>query len=233
MPACISPLTPSPILIFVLLLQAFTRGSPLTSDISRGILKFASNGTMDELQKDLYGPTSCPDKDDSQTSSSLTLNSFKGLFIITGASSMLALILHIVITVYTHRHDFNSDSSHSSWRTWLAILLKIFHESDSPSNTPVKDEPTMANVGGTVESPASPPDSDTDTGSPPNHIITNLDSYTDTGSPPDVGTPGREVAVQDAKPLSFAYMHSGSGHSGVASLSRSGSSIRRRQISME
>ncbi|XP_051187711.1 glutamate receptor 2.9 isoform X2 [Lolium perenne] len=212
---------------------AFTRGSPLTSDISRGILKFASNGTMDELQKDLYGPTSCPDKDDSQTSSSLTLNSFKGLFIITGASSMLALILHIVITVYTHRHDFNSDSSHSSWRTWLAILLKIFHESDSPSNTPVKDEPAMANVGGTVESPASPPDSDTDTGSPPNHIITNLDSYTDTGSPPDVGTPGREVAVQDAKPLSFAYMHSGSGHSGVASLSRSGSSIRRRQISME
>uniref|UniRef100_A0A453KVN9 Glutamate receptor n=1 Tax=Aegilops tauschii subsp. strangulata TaxID=200361 RepID=A0A453KVN9_AEGTS len=49
---------------------AFPLGSPLTADITRGILKLASSGKMAELQKDLYGDKSCPDKDDSQTSSS-------------------------------------------------------------------------------------------------------------------------------------------------------------------
>uniref|UniRef100_A0ACD5Y1N4 Uncharacterized protein n=1 Tax=Avena sativa TaxID=4498 RepID=A0ACD5Y1N4_AVESA len=203
---------------------AFPRGSPLTPDISRGILKFASEERMAKLQEGLYGNTPCPDKDDSQTSSSLTLHSFRGLFIITGASSMMALILHIVITLYNHRHDFSSDDSHSSWRRWLATLSNIFHEGDSPSNTPDKDETVMANVGSTIESPQSTP----------NHIIENLDSDTDTGNTAEgEGTPGREVSVEDVEPMSFAYMHCGSGHSGVASLSRSGSSIRRRQTSME
>ncbi|XBH92269.1 hypothetical protein VPH35_083431 [Triticum aestivum] len=77
---------------------AFPLGSPLTADITRGILKLASSGKMAELQKDLYGDKSCPDKDDSQTSSSLTLHSFQGLFSISGACSILALILHALIT---------------------------------------------------------------------------------------------------------------------------------------
>uniref|UniRef100_A0ACD5YFI8 Uncharacterized protein n=1 Tax=Avena sativa TaxID=4498 RepID=A0ACD5YFI8_AVESA len=203
---------------------AFPRGSPLTPDISRGILKFASEERMAKLEEELYGDTPCPDKDDSQTSSSLTLHSFRGLFIITGASSMLALILHIVITLYNHRHDFSSDDGQSSWRRWLTILSKIFHEGDGPSNTPDKDETAMANVGSIIESPQSMP----------NHIIENLDLDTDTGSTLEgEGTPGREVSIQDAEPMTFAYMHSGSGRSRVASLSRSGSSIRRRQTSME
>ncbi|CAM0951461.1 unnamed protein product [Alopecurus aequalis] len=199
---------------------AFPLGSPLTPDISRGILKFASDERMVKLQKELYRGESCPDKDDSQTSSSLTLHSFVGLFAITGASSLLALILHVVITLFNHRHDFSGGNGQSSWRSMIAILSKI----DSPPNTPDKDVLAMANVGSTIEIPVSVP----------SHIITNLDSDTDTGSPPEgEGTPGREVSVQDAEPMSFAYMHSEREHSGVASLSRSGSSIRRRQISTE
>lgn len=202
---------------------AFPRGSPLTPDISRGILKFASDSKMVELQKTLYGDMSCPDKDDSQISSSLTLHSFQGLFIITGASSMLALILHAVITVYNNQHDLSSDNSLTSWRRWLAIISKLFHEGDSP-NTPDKDELAMANVDSIIESPLSIP----------NHVIERLDSGTDTGSLPEVeGTADRDLSVQDAEPTPSAYVHSERGHNGVASLSRSGSSIRRRQRIME
>ncbi|KAF7065615.1 hypothetical protein CFC21_071703 [Triticum aestivum] len=204
---------------------AFPRGSPLTPDISRGILKFASDDRMVKMQKDLYGDTSCPDKDDSQTSSSLTLHSFQGLFIISGASSVLALILHAAITIYNNRHEFSSDSSQSSWRRWPAILSKLFHGDDSPSNTPDKDEAAAENAGGAVETPLSI--------HIPNHIVEHL-SDTDTGSPPEgEGTPGRELSVQDTEPLSFAYMHSEREQNRAASLSRSGSLIRRRQISME
>ncbi|XP_062199751.1 glutamate receptor 2.9-like [Phragmites australis] len=178
---------------------AFPRGSPLTHEISRGILQLASSDKMAQLEQQLYGDTICPDKNDSQTSSSLTLHSFLGLFIITGASSMLALILHVGITLYNHWCDLISAISQSSWRGLPAILFKIFHENDNSSNTPDIDEPRMADVDRTTESPWSTS----------NHIMENFDSETGMGSPPEgEGTPGREVSVQDPDPLSFAYMHS-------------------------
>ncbi|CAN6217739.1 unnamed protein product [Urochloa humidicola] len=179
---------------------AFPRGSPLTPEISRGLLELASNGTMAELEKDLYGgDTMCPDKVDSQTSSSLTLHSFLGLFMITGASSLLALVLHVGITFYDNRSHLVSACSQGSWRGSLAILSKIFHEPDNMSNTPDADETRIANVDPIVESPWSMS----------NHIIENFDSDTDTGSPAGgEGTPGREVSNQDPGPPSFAYMHS-------------------------
>ncbi|CAL5081564.1 unnamed protein product [Urochloa decumbens] len=178
---------------------AFPRGSPLTPEISRGILELASNGTMAELEKDLYGDTMCPDKVDSQTSSSLTLHSFLGLFMITGASSLLALVLHVGITIYDNRSHLVSACSQGSWRGSLAILSKIFHEPDNMSNTPDTDETRIANVDPIVESPWSMS----------SHIIENFDSDTDMGSPAGgEGTPGREVSNQDPGPPSFAYMHS-------------------------
>ncbi|KAJ1289773.1 hypothetical protein BS78_02G189900 [Paspalum vaginatum] len=176
---------------------AFPRGSPLTPEISRGILELAASGSMAKLEKQLYGDTTCPDKDDSQTSSSLTLHSFLGLFIITGTSSLLALILHVVITIYNHRSHWISDSGQIAWRQLIGILS--IHKHDDSSNTPDKDEPAgMADTDPAIESP----------GSTPNHINVNFDSDTDPGSPPEVETPGREVSNQDPGPPSFAYMHS-------------------------
>lgn len=178
---------------------AFPRGSPLAPEISRGILELASNDTMAELEKELYRDTMCPDKLDSQTSSSLTLHSFLGLFMITGASSLLALVLHVGITLYNNRSHLISACSQGSWRALLAILFKIFHEHDNISNTPDKDETRIANIDPTVESPWGMS----------NHIIENFDSDTDSGSPAEgEGTPGREVSNQDPGPPSFAYMHS-------------------------
>ncbi|CAM0951465.1 unnamed protein product [Alopecurus aequalis] len=173
---------------------AFPRGSPLTPDISRGILNLTSNGRMAELQKQLYEDKSCPDKDNSQTSSSLTLRSFEGLFIISGVISMLALILHAVVYPPLPSHD----NSQSLWQRWLAVLRKIFYDRDGPSNMPDNVEPTNLDAGSTG----------------------------DTGSPPEgEETPGSEHS--DAEPPSFPLMR---GHSGRRSLSRIGSSLRRRQI---
>jgi hypothetical protein len=172
------PPTPFLILICVLLLQAFPRGSPLTPDISRGILKLESNGRMVELQKALYGDKSCPDKDNFQTSSSLTLRSFQGLFIISGACSVLALTLHAVRTIYSSPHGSSSASTQSLWRRWLAILSKVFHKGGSPSTTPDNGEPT------------TPIDSTGDTGSPPEG------EHADAGplsSPPMRGYSGRHI----------------------------------------
>ncbi|WVZ65028.1 hypothetical protein U9M48_014458 [Paspalum notatum var. saurae] len=175
---------------------AFPRGSPLTPEISRGILELAASGRMTKLEKQLYGDTTCPDKDDSQTSSSLTLHSFLGLFIITGTTSLLALILHVVITLYNHRSHWISDSQ-ISWRQLIGVLS--IHNHDDSSNTPDTDDPAgIADLDPAVESPWSTP-----------HINVNFDSDSDPGSPPEGdGTPGRDVSNQDPGPPSFAYMHS-------------------------
>ncbi|KAG8050141.1 hypothetical protein GUJ93_ZPchr0009g587 [Zizania palustris] len=179
---------------------AFPQGSPLTSEISRGILNFTSSNKMAQLEKQLYGDTTCPDKDDSQNSSSITLHSFLGLFIITGVSTSLALILHVVITLYNHQHDFRSgNSSQSSWCGWLAIVSKMFHEGDKPNGPPQNDEPAMTNANLTIDSQWSTP----------NHNTEIFYSGSDTESLPEgEGTPGREVSVQGPDPLSFSYMHS-------------------------
>ncbi|KAE8784573.1 Glutamate receptor 2.7 [Hordeum vulgare] len=116
---------------------AFPRGSPLTPDITRGILNLSSSGRMAELQKELYGDKSCPDKDDSQTSSNLTLHSFQGLFGISGACSILALILHALIT------------NKGVFSRWLAIWSKLSHK----SNTPQIVMRPVANVGSTGSPP--------------------------------------------------------------------------------
>lgn len=195
---CYNLLTCFMFLVSILFLQAFPRGSPLAPEISRGILELASNGTMAELEKELYGDTVCPDKNDSQTSSSLTLHSFLGLFIITGASSLLALILHVGITLYSNRSHLINAHSQGSWRGSLVILSKIFHEHDNSSNSQDKDETVMTNPDPVVESPWSMS----------NHTIENFDIDTDMGSQEGEGTPGREVSNQDSGPPSFAYMHS-------------------------
>jgi hypothetical protein len=97
---------------------------------------------MVELQKNLYGDKSCPDKDDSQTSSSLTLRSFQALFIFSGACSVGALFLDVVRTYY-RAHGSNSASR-------------------IPSNTPDNDEPTMP-VGSTGDT-GSPPEGEENPG---------------------------------------------------------------------
>uniref|UniRef100_A0A0D9XDZ7 Glutamate receptor n=1 Tax=Leersia perrieri TaxID=77586 RepID=A0A0D9XDZ7_9ORYZ len=176
---------------------AFPRGSPLTAEISREILNFASSDRMAQLEKELYRNRTCPQKDESETSSSLTLRSFLGLFIITGSSSLLALILHVVITLYNHRPDLSSASSQSSWCGWFAILLRIFHGGDRP-NAPQMDENTITNVNVTTESPWSTP----------NHIVENVEPGSDMESIPEEETLDREDFVQGPDPPSFAYMHS-------------------------
>ncbi|CAN1810536.1 Glutamate receptor 2.7 [Linum perenne] len=69
---------------------AFQKGSPIRRDFSEAILKLSENGTLKRMEEEWFGSEpECPKND------RLTLRSFMGLFIISGGTSTLCLIVYL------------------------------------------------------------------------------------------------------------------------------------------
>ncbi|WOL18107.1 glutamate receptor 2.9-like [Canna indica] len=119
---------------------AFPKGSPFVADISRAILKVTA-----EVEKKLYrNRTTCPEQNSTQTSDSLSFNSFWGLFLLTGSTSAAALCLFIAFFLYEQRHKLISttDSEGSVWQR-LAVMAKLFDQKDESSYAFKKGHPKV------------------------------------------------------------------------------------------
>ncbi|XP_050216011.1 glutamate receptor 2.7-like isoform X3 [Mercurialis annua] len=117
----------------------FPRGSPLVPDISRAILDVTEGDKIKRIEKAWFGKqVPCPDASTSIASSSLSLKSFWGLFLIAGVASVFALIIFALVFFYQHRQIWlpNSDVSDSS-SVWSRIinLVRIFDHKDLKSHT--------------------------------------------------------------------------------------------------
>lgn len=136
---------------------------------------------MTKFDEELYGSSTFTDKEDTTSSTSLTFYSFMGLFLLTGASSILALIIHMLFAIY-QRHNSSTNI-------------------EGAPKPPEKDEPreedqskghtmTSVNFGDNVEINITSPDSESDFG--------------DIAS--DEGTEGREIANKEIEMPSFGEM---------------------------
>uniref|UniRef100_A0A453PUN1 Ionotropic glutamate receptor C-terminal domain-containing protein n=1 Tax=Aegilops tauschii subsp. strangulata TaxID=200361 RepID=A0A453PUN1_AEGTS len=88
----------------------FPRGSPMTGDVSRGILNLAEGDTMAQIEKAWFGePGTCQNAlggiGGGGGSSNLSFWSFGGLFLITGVVSSLMLLLYLAIFAYREREE--------------------------------------------------------------------------------------------------------------------------------
>ncbi|EMS46128.1 Glutamate receptor 2.8 [Triticum urartu] len=86
----------------------FPRGSPMTGDVSRQILKLAEGDKMAQIEKAWFGePGACQDAlaGCGGGSSNLSFWSFGGLFLITGVVSSLMLLLYLAIFAYREREE--------------------------------------------------------------------------------------------------------------------------------
>ncbi|KAJ0780602.1 putative periplasmic binding protein-like I [Helianthus annuus] len=80
----------------------FSKGSPLVKDISREIAKIRENGSLKLLEKKWFdNEFSVLPQEDSSTkpANNLSLERFGGLFIISGVSSCLALIISVIYII--------------------------------------------------------------------------------------------------------------------------------------
>ncbi|KAF3339246.1 hypothetical protein FCM35_KLT16717 [Carex littledalei] len=160
---------------------AFPKGSPLVPDVSTKILQVMESDKMTKFDEELYGSSTFTDKGDTTTSTSLTFHSFMGLFLITGVSSILALIIHVFFTIY-QRHN-SSTSNEAVQNPFQKDELR--EEDQSIGHTM-----TSPNFSDNVEIIITSPDSESDFGETSN----------------DEGTPEREISNRQIEMPSFGEM---------------------------
>ncbi|KAH0660668.1 hypothetical protein KY289_029416 [Solanum tuberosum] len=112
---------------------AFPKGSPLVPDVSRAVLKVIEGETMNNIIQKWFGnETDCPKQDGMAIASSLTLDSFKGLFLIAGVSAGSALLVFFVIFLYQNREILATDDSIGKK---LCAIAKVFDLKRDDSNS--------------------------------------------------------------------------------------------------
>lgn len=115
--------------------QAFPKGSPLVADFSRAILKLKENVEMVRISRTYFKEEKeCIGYDGTMVNSeSLSLDSFKGLFLIAGLSSSLALLIFFVIFLSEQRNILTSTVSIKQKLRELARIFTQQKEEESAS----------------------------------------------------------------------------------------------------
>ncbi|XP_042492511.1 glutamate receptor 2.7-like isoform X2 [Macadamia integrifolia] len=112
----------------------FPRGSPLVSDVSRSILSVTEGDKMAQIEKKNFGQDNCPDSSTKLSSYSLSLDSFGGLFIITGAASLLALFIFILRFCRNNGDVIKCEDPNASTLKRVVTLAKKYDEKDPTSH---------------------------------------------------------------------------------------------------
>ncbi|XP_058210533.1 glutamate receptor 2.2-like isoform X2 [Rhododendron vialii] len=144
---------------------AFPKGSPLVPDVSRAILNVTGQDIMTRIKEKWLGEgATCAEQDGAKVvSDSLTLDSFKGLFIVAAIASFFALILFLSIFLF---ENWDTLASHElSIREKLIAMAKTFHEEKDNSSYASKRKPATGEGMGvpattTADCPQSPATSD-------------------------------------------------------------------------
>ncbi|CAN6217738.1 unnamed protein product [Urochloa humidicola] len=118
---------------------AFQKGSPYVADLSRAILNLTESDEMSAIERKWFGDAEgCASPQGSQfTSDSLSFGSFWGLFLITGATSLLCCVLHLATFLVASRRNISEAASASDmpWKDRLRVFVKLFDDKDLSSHT--------------------------------------------------------------------------------------------------
>ncbi|KAG5563559.1 hypothetical protein RHGRI_006107 [Rhododendron griersonianum] len=144
---------------------AFPKGSPLVPDVSRAILNVTGQDVMTRIDEEwLGGGATCAEQDGATvTSDSLTLDSFKGLFIVAAVAPLFALMLFLSIFLYENWDTLSSKNF--TIREKRIAMAKSFHgEKANSSDASKRKHPTGEGMAvpaaATIDCPQSPATSD-------------------------------------------------------------------------
>lgn len=128
------------IVLLLLYLQAFTKGSSLVHDMSHAVLKVTEEKMLNISNQWFGTADSCDQQNGAKVNSDqLRLDSFKGLFLIAGLSSTLAFLIFFFRFLHQNREILSSQDSFSQK---IAAILKTFDVKDESrkSNHEVVEE---------------------------------------------------------------------------------------------
>lgn len=109
------------------MIQIFAKGSPLVTEISREISKIREDGTLRNLEKKWY-ETEFPvlPQDSSAKPKTLSLERFGGLFVISGISSGLALVISTIYFIRA-KMDIKSIMSLLQGQNLMATIMYLLN----------------------------------------------------------------------------------------------------------
>ncbi|XP_072980093.1 glutamate receptor 2.9-like [Typha angustifolia] len=140
---------------------AFPKGSPLALDLSRAILNITEGYKMSELERKWFGDQSnCPTQDDQLSSNSLNFDSFKGLFLVTGTTSILCFLIHLAFFLNQKRRHLlrQAIANEKSIAGKLLTIAKLYGDKDLTARTFRKMQLNNGSTGGNRGSNTSTPD---------------------------------------------------------------------------
>ncbi|XP_049356240.1 glutamate receptor 2.8-like [Solanum verrucosum] len=106
---------------------AFPKGSPLVADVSRAVIELTENGKILEMEQNwLRNEPTCAGQEESMNSITISLQSFKGLFAITGGVTAICLLVFIASYLYRYR-DFHGRISNSPITIWSKVVAICRH----------------------------------------------------------------------------------------------------------
>ncbi|KAK9132002.1 hypothetical protein Scep_011530 [Stephania cephalantha] len=122
----------------------FPKGSPMAKDFSEAFLKLSEDGTIIQLEHKWFERTSqgFSNPDTAMNNQSLDVDSFWGLFLLTGATSTIIFLLYLIHLVGRYRrqesHDVNITSRDDSFWNRTRRLAVYFHKGQlqHPERTP-------------------------------------------------------------------------------------------------
>lgn len=83
--------------------QAFPKGSQLAIDFSTAILKLSENGELQRIHDLWLDTESCTKRNVARDATQLGLNTFWGLFLITGCASVFCCLVYWTRMIIRHR----------------------------------------------------------------------------------------------------------------------------------
>ncbi|GMI82318.1 GLUTAMATE RECEPTOR 2.7, glutamate receptor 2.7 [Hibiscus trionum] len=107
----------------------FQKGSPIAGDVSRAILKLSENGYLMKLEEKWFAPSlECSaDVTDTDKTDSLTIDSFWGLYLISGATSTVCLLFYLVHLLKKYYNDQGDEGDESVWIKAVRVAKNIYH----------------------------------------------------------------------------------------------------------
>ncbi|KAL8466481.1 hypothetical protein ACS0TY_035533 [Phlomoides rotata] len=124
---------------------AFSKGSPLVPDVSRAILKLKEDEKMVQISRKWLGDLErCQGDGAGNTSESLNVDSFKGLFVIAGVSSSSALAIFFFTFLYHHRYILTSTASIKEKIYGLARVFSREKDDESRTDDVVEGSPAIS-----------------------------------------------------------------------------------------
>jgi len=108
------------------------------ADLSRAILNLTESDGMSAIERKWFGDAEgCAAQGSQFTSDSLSFASFWGLFLITGATSLLCCAVHLATFLVVERRWISEVAStpHVPWKDRVWMLLKRFDHKDLSSHT--------------------------------------------------------------------------------------------------